>query len=135
MLQLLISTHILAGLTAVIAGATAMLAPKRPGRHPNAGRVYLGAIGLLYLTAVGIVLARPHTAYLLAPGTLALATAALGFIAKRLRGRLRHHLTCMGTSYIALLTTFYVDNGPRLPYGSCSLRSPSGSCPPRSACR
>ena len=33
--------HIAAGLTAVIAGALAATATKRPGRHPKAGRAYL----------------------------------------------------------------------------------------------
>ena len=31
--------HILSGLTAVIAGALAATARKRPGRHPRAGRI------------------------------------------------------------------------------------------------
>jgi hypothetical protein len=32
--------HGIAGLTAVIAGAIAMLGRKQPGRHPQAGTVY-----------------------------------------------------------------------------------------------
>jgi hypothetical protein len=63
------------------------------------------------------VAARPHTAYLLIPGSVALLAAATGFAAHRIRWRgwLRHHFAAMGVAYIALLTAFYVDNGPKLP--------------------
>jgi threonine/homoserine/homoserine lactone efflux protein len=44
--------HILCGLTAVIAGALAATARKRPGRHPRAGRVYLWALGGIFATEV-----------------------------------------------------------------------------------
>ena len=117
MLTAVIGVHIAAGLAATLAGAAAMFAPKRPGPHPRRGQVYLTAVGVLFGTALVIVAARPHVAYLLLPGGLALTTAATGYIARRIRWRgwLRHHLTAMGTSYVALLTAFYVDNGPRLP--------------------
>jgi len=117
LLHVVIGIHIAAGVTAVVSGAAAMLAPKRPGRHPRAGRVYLAALIVLAATAAGIVAARPHTWYLLVPGAAALAAAALGYAARRIRwhGWLTHHLTGMALSYIAMLTAFYVDNGPRLP--------------------
>jgi hypothetical protein len=117
LLNSVIVVHIATGLTAVVAGAAAMLAPKRPGRHPRRGRLYLCALLVLNLTAAGIVAARPHTAYLLILGGIALACAAVGYTARRVRWRgwLRHHLTAMAISYIAMLTAFYVDNGPRLP--------------------
>jgi hypothetical protein len=44
--------HILSGLTAVIAGALAATARKRPGRHPRTGRVYLWALGGVFATAM-----------------------------------------------------------------------------------
>jgi hypothetical protein len=117
MLRVLIGIHIAAGLTAVVAGAGAMLAPKRPGPHPRRGRVYLCALAAVALTAAGIAAARPHTAYLLLLGAAALAAAGTGYAARRIRwpGWLHHHLTGMALSYIAMLTAFYVDNGPRLP--------------------
>jgi hypothetical protein len=116
-LDLVIGLHVAAGLTAVVSGATAMLAAKRRGRHPRAGRTYLAALGVVAVTAAGIVAARPHTWYLLVPGGLAVAAAAIGYAARRIRwhGWLTHHLTGMSLSYIAILTAFYVDNGPRLP--------------------
>jgi ABC-type thiamin/hydroxymethylpyrimidine transport system permease subunit len=117
LLTVMIAIHIAAGLTAVIAGLTAMLAPKQAGRHPRSGHVFLVAIGVVFATALGIVAARPHTAYLLIPGSVALLAAATGFAAHRIRWRgwLRHHFAAMGVAYIALLTAFYVDNGPKLP--------------------
>jgi hypothetical protein len=116
-LEVVIVAHIAAGVTAVVAGAVAMFAPKRPGRHPRAGRIYLGALTALLATACAIAIARPHTAYLLILGGAALALAGTGFMARRVRWRhwLPHHIIDMGSSYVLALTAFYVDNGPRLP--------------------
>jgi len=117
MLRVLIVAHIAAGLAAVVFGAGAMLAPKRPGRHPRRGRGYLLALAALVATATGIAIARPHTAYLLIVGSIALLAASVGYTARRVRwpGWLPWHITGMVASYIAALTAFYVDNGPRLP--------------------
>ncbi|MDI2130144.1 hypothetical protein [Yinghuangia seranimata] len=117
MLGIVIVVHITAGATAVLCGAAAMLAPKRAGRHPHLGRAYLTALGVVFATAVAIVAARPHTAYLLILGTIALTAATAGFLARRRHrpGWLRRHIAGMAFSYTALLTAFYVDNGPRLP--------------------
>ena len=51
MLQVLIIAHITAGLAAVVLGAAAMAAPKRPGPHPRRGRGYLLALAVLSATA------------------------------------------------------------------------------------
>jgi uncharacterized membrane protein len=110
--------HIAAGLTAVVAGAVAMLSPKRAGRHPIAGRMYYAALGIVCVTAVGMATLRGlDDAYLVVLGTLALAAASIGYVARHYhwRGWLRPHILGMGSSYIVLLTAFYVDNGPRLP--------------------
>ena len=117
MLQLLIVAHVAAGIAAVVLGATAMVVPKRPGRHPRRGRRYLLALVVLAVTATGLAIARPHSAFLLIIGSIALAAAALGYTARRVRwsGWLPWHITGMALSYIAALTAFYVDNGPRLP--------------------
>lgn len=117
MLRVVIVIHVAAGLTAVIAGATAMLSAKRPGRHPCAGTIYVLALVVVCTTAVALAIARPHTAFLLILGTIALTAAGTGYAARRIRWRgwLGHHILGMATSYIVLLTAFYVDNGPRLP--------------------
>jgi Predicted membrane protein (DUF2306) len=114
----LLVVHIAAGLTAVVAGATAMLSPKRSGRHPNAGRTYYTALCVVGATAVGMAAMRwPDDAYLVVLGALSLAAASFAYLARhyRWRGWIRLHILGMGTSYIVLLTAFYVDNGPRLP--------------------
>ena len=47
-------------------------------------------------------------------GALAFVLVVTGRLAAR-RGSLRVHASCMGGSYIVLLTAFYVDNGKSLP--------------------
>lgn len=115
---IILAVHVLAGLIAVIAGMTAMLAPKRAGPHPYAGRTYLIALGTVFITASAMTVLRwPHNIHLLVIGTVALAAAVFGWRARRNRrpGWRRRHIIGMGSSYIGLLTAFYVDNGPHLP--------------------
>ena len=110
--------HVAAGLTAVVAGALAAFAGKRPGRHPRAGRVYLWALGGVVVTATVMATVRwREDAHLLA---IAILTAGLGTFGYQARRRSRRgwpvrHAIGMGGSYITLLTGFYVDNGPLLP--------------------
>jgi hypothetical protein len=114
----LLVVHIASGLTAVVAGATAMLSPKQSGRHPKAGRTYYTAVCVVCATAAGMAAVRwPEDAYLVVLGTLSLIAASVGYLARHYRwpGWIRLHILGMGTSYIVLLTAFYVDNGPRLP--------------------
>jgi hypothetical protein len=110
--------HILSGLTAVIAGALAATARKRPGRHPRAGRVYLWALGGIFATATIMAAIRWHQdAHLFAIAVIAFSLGLYGYRARRQHrpGWPPHHAISMGGSYIALLTGFYVDNGPFLP--------------------
>jgi hypothetical protein len=37
----IVAIHVLLGLACIITGAVAMLSPKRQGRHPNFGTIYL----------------------------------------------------------------------------------------------
>jgi hypothetical protein len=59
----------------------------------------------------------PHDTHLLALGIVSLGAAFIGREARRRLWRrwLPTHVTGMAISYIALLTAFYVDNGPNLP--------------------
>jgi hypothetical protein len=113
--------HIAAGLTGVAAGAVAALASKRRGRDPRAGQVYLVALAVVAGTAAVMAAIRwEHDRHLLAVATVAAALAVTGWVVRRRRRRrprrwMAWHGTAMAGSYIALLTGFYVDNGPQLP--------------------
>ncbi|MCK9871311.1 hypothetical protein MRI28_16985 [Nocardiopsis dassonvillei] len=114
----LLACHVLAGLTATACGAAAMLVRKRPGGHPFFGRIYGGALLVVVVTAFGMgVLHRPHVNHLLVVAGIAATAATIGYTARRVRwkGWLHWHISGMALSYIALLTGFYVDNGPELP--------------------
>lgn len=116
--SVLLACHVLAGLTATVCGAAAMLVPKRRGAHPVLGRIYGSALVAVAATAAGMgVLHWPRVNHLLAVAGVALAAAAVGCTARRVRwkGWLPWHIGGMAVSYIAMLTGFYVDNGPRLP--------------------
>jgi hypothetical protein len=113
-----LTLHIASGLTTVIAGALAATAKKRRGRHPRAGRVYLWALGGIFTTASVMAAIRwREDAHLFAIGIAAFGLALYGYRARRRHrpGWPVHHAVGIGGSYIALLTGFYVDNGPFLP--------------------
>ncbi|WP_203905726.1 hypothetical protein [Virgisporangium aliadipatigenens] len=113
-----LAVHVVAGTVAVVAGALATTARKRAGRHPRAGTVYLYAIGAIFATAtVMAVLRWRHDWHLFLIATVAFTLALAGRWVRRHRTRrwLARHGCAMAGSYIALLTGFYVDNGPQLP--------------------
>ena len=114
----LIAIHVLAGLTCVVAGAVAMLSPKRRGRHPSAGRIYYWALAVVSATMAVLAAFRWSEDWpLFVLGALSFACATFGRSARRRlwRNWARLHMTGMGGSYILLLTAFYVDNGKNLP--------------------
>ena len=98
-----------------------MLTRKGSRRHRRFGRAYVIALVLLGGTAA--VLAGfdwAHRWHLAVLGVAALFSATIGYSAVRLArpARIAVHLSGMGVGYIAMLTAFYVDNGPRLPLWS-----------------
>jgi len=113
-----IAVHLAAGLTAVIAGAAAMLSKKQAGRHPFGGTIYYCALAVVFVTMGVLAISRwSEDRHLFILGFLSFIAATIGRTAKR---RLwpswpRIHMTGMGASYILMLTAFYVDNGPNLP--------------------
>ena len=112
---LFISVHIPAGLIAVGAGLVAMFARKGAWWHRKGGMVYLYAIFAVATTAAGLVATRGFQfAPLLVVGLLAATLAYWGYRSRRTHQK--YHILGMGTSYIAMLTAFYVDNGPKLPF-------------------
>ena len=113
-----VAVHVVFGLTCVVSGAVAMLSPKRPGRHPAAGSIYVWAMSGVFLTASALAVARwreDRVLFFLA--ALSFGLAIVGRQARRgaWRSWPRWHMSGMGLSYIVLLTAFYVDNGQNLP--------------------
>lgn len=120
MFLITLGLHVLAGMTCVVSGALAATARKRPGRHPKAGTVYLWGVAVVFVTATVMATIRwQQDRHLFGIAVVAAGLALLGWRARaqarRRRGWVRWHAIGMGGSYIALLTGFYVDNGPRLP--------------------
>jgi len=113
-----VGIHILLGLACAIAGIVAMLSRKAAGPHPRFGTIYFWCLAGVFLTAAGLASVRwAEDAHLFLLGTLSFASAYLGRRARRMRPRnwARLHIIGMGTSYVLLLTAFYVDNGKNLP--------------------
>jgi hypothetical protein len=111
-----LALHIAAGLTAVFAGAAVMLMRKGTRRHRRLGWIYLISLSVIFVTMVVMVVIRwPLNLHLLALGSIALTAAALGVLNRRRHWADAWHIIAMGSSYIAMLTAFYVDNGPQLP--------------------
>jgi hypothetical protein len=112
-----LALHVLAGLTAVLTGAIAALARKGSPRHIRAGRWFYRAITVVFATATALSAMRwRQDYYLFIIGAIAFTAATIGYQHRR-----RHrpgdtgHITGMGIGYTAMLTAFYVDNGPHLP--------------------
>jgi hypothetical protein len=112
-----LAVHVLAGLTAVATGAAAALVRKGSPRHIRAGRWFYRAITVVFITATALAAMRwRQDYYLFIIGAVAFGAATAGYQHRR-----RHrpgdtgHIVGMGAAYVAMLTAFYVDNGPRLP--------------------
>src|SRR5215831_8731689 len=98
-----VAVHVAAGLTAVIAGAIAMLSRKRPGRHPQAGTIYYWALAVVFATMTIPAASRFAADYdLFVLGALSFAAATIGRMDRRRRWLSwpRIHMTRMGASYI-----------------------------------
>ena len=113
----ILAVHVIAGLTAVITGAAAALARKGSPRHIRAGRWYYRALTTVFATAAALAAMRwSQDWYLFILGAVAFTAATAGVLHRR-----RHrpgdtgHIAGMGIAYTAMLTAFYVDNGPHLP--------------------
>lgn len=110
--------HILAGLTGVVCGATAALTRKGSPAYVRFGRIYGWALVAIIATMAAMAAMRWQDNWHLVPIGLVAGTAlAIGWLDRRhtTEGHDRVHLVAMGCSYVALLTGFYVDNGPHLP--------------------
>jgi uncharacterized membrane protein len=115
----ILAVHVSAALVAVLTGAGASISRKGSLAHRRCGRWYRGALIPTVLSAAALVAVRPaQDRPLLLLGTAAVVAAVLGRHPGR-RGPAAagdsRHAMAMVTSYLALLTAFYVDNGPHLP--------------------
>ena len=112
----LVGVHIVLSLVCVVSGLIAMLSRKERGRHSTFGTLYFWSFSGVFLTAAILsVLRWEEDRILLLLAVLGFGCAALGRHAMRQRWPLRVHAIAMATSYIVLLTAFYVDNGKNLP--------------------
>lgn len=113
-----LAVHVPIGLAAVVTGAIAMLSEKHRGRHTRLGTTYYRCLAVLVGTSALLAGMRwSEDYYLFILGALAFAAAFVGRVARRLRWEMPVdlHIVGMGTSYIVMLTAFYVDNGKNLP--------------------
>jgi|SRR5580704_3869718 hypothetical protein len=113
----ILAVHVIAGLTAVITGAVAALARKGSPRHIGAGQWFYRAISVVFATAAVLAAMRwRQDYYLLIIGAVAFSAATAGYLhRRRRRPGDAGHIAGMGIGYTAMLTAFYVDNGPHLP--------------------
>jgi len=114
----ILAIHIPAGIVSVLAGLVALLSKKQPGRHPTFGTIYYWSLLVVFVSASILAALRWAEDYhLFILGTLAFTAATFGRMAHRRRwyGWVRLHIIGMGSSYILMLTAFYVDNGKNLP--------------------
>jgi hypothetical protein len=110
--------HILVGVVCVVAGLLAMLSLKRRGGHSTFGSLYYWALAVVVISATGLSVVRwAENYHLFFLGALSLTAATVGRTALRRRWNnwVRLHISGMGSSYILMLTAFYVDNGKHLP--------------------
>jgi len=114
----IVAVHVALGIVAVVSGAVAMLSTKAPGRHPRFGTTYYWSITAIFMSATVLSIMRWAEDYqLFILGLLAFAAASWGRTARRRRwsGWTQMHILGMSSSYVLLLTAFYVDNGKQLP--------------------
>jgi hypothetical protein len=112
-----LAVHVAAALIAVISGLIAAVSAKGGDRHIRAGRLYFRALAVVFGTALVLAGMRLRADWHLALiGAVAFAAAVVGVRHRRLRrpGD-TGHIVPMSVSYAAMLTAFYVDNGPHLP--------------------
>jgi uncharacterized membrane protein len=113
-----LGVHVLAGIGCVVTGLAAMLARKGPGQHSYFGTMYYRSLLIVFASmAILSAMRWAEDYHLFVLGMLAFAAAFVGRRAVR-RRTIRRHIMGMGSSYILLLTAFYVDNGAHLPLWS-----------------
>jgi uncharacterized membrane protein len=111
--------HILIALVSIISGLIAILSLKGSTRHRKSGQLYVWSMTSAFVTIVILSMMRwPHNNHLLLIGFFAFGFTFAGYRLSKVQRKnwTRLHTICMGSSYIFLLTGFYVDNGKNLPF-------------------
>jgi hypothetical protein len=114
----IVGVHVLAGLACVVSGILAMFSRKGPGLHAAYGNSYFLAYTVIFFTTSILSFARWHEDYyLFAIGSAGYAAAFIAKLAavKKRENWKTFHIIGMGTSFMLLLTAFYMDNGRNLP--------------------
>lgn len=114
----ILRVHILAGLVCVVTEILTLGCEKRAGLHPICGTIYHWGLAALVISAA--FLAAAHWAndrVLLAVGAISFGASSMGRMARRRHWKawVSTHITCMGGSFIAMLTAFLVEEGKSLP--------------------
>jgi hypothetical protein len=113
-----VRVHIVVGIACVAAGVIAMLSDKRRGRHSTFGTYYYWCLAVVVASATGLSVVRwaeNYHLFFLGAFSLSAATVARQALRRRWRRWVVLHITGMGSSYILMITAFYVDNGKHLP--------------------
>jgi hypothetical protein len=109
--------HVAIALIALFSGLTAAVSVKGSPRHVRSGRLFYRALIAVFGTALVLAgLRLREDWYLAVIGAVALGLAYVGVRHRRrkLSGD-TGHIVGMGFALAAMLTAFYVDNGPHLP--------------------
>lgn len=114
-----LAVHVPLGLACVLTGLSAMVQPKRRGRHTRPGTGYYWCLAGLCTTSTGLAAMRwaeDYSLFVLGVSAFGAATAGRWWLRLR-RGRwwLAGHILGMSGSYVLMLTAFYLDNARNLP--------------------
>ncbi len=105
--------HIAAGALGLLLGPIVMWAPKRPGLHPRLGDLYFFAVTVVCATALllaGLRWAQFGFFFPIALGTYAIALPGYLAAKKRWRGWIVFHVVGQLSSYVAITSSFIVNN-------------------------
>jgi hypothetical protein len=95
-----------------------MLAQKKAGLHPKAGKIYYYALFIVFLTATIIAFYRwkeDYHLFILGTTSFFFAVIARRAVKRKWQKWSVIHIIGMGLSYTILIIAFYVDNGKFLP--------------------
>lgn len=109
--------HILAGTIGLVIGPISMYAPKKKGLHTKIGKIYFYAMALVCLSAVSLSILHWQTSWwFLFVSAFSFSFAWRGYqaVKNRHKGWIRHHISGMLGSYIAMSTALLVVNSSRI---------------------